>query len=355
MQTEAPDMRGRPIVQFGIVVPDAELTARRYTELLGVGPWVFLEMPSADFTFRGSKCSTESCVRVALANFGKFSVELLQPLFGSGTHMEFIRRHGAGVHHLSFGQIDHHDQIVSALEARGIGIEMQGTLPDGSIYTYLDTIRDLGTVFEVVKPPPADTDNLLPIWGLTKRPGSSVMKMEGKKIVQVGIVVRDAEKTAHRYEELLGIGPWKFMEAKWPRPRKRSPEGKSTDTGNTSYGGLLGDDPGILHDVPMIKIEAKIKLAVTEWEGLELEVIEPQSGPGSHWEFLKVHGPGIHHFSFGVIADHDDCVAALRREGCGIEMSALMGKGSRFTYMNTSRDLGTLLEFAYVPPGVTFD
>jgi len=50
--------------------------------------------------------------------------------------------------------VDNHDEVVSALQGEGIGIEMQGTLGGAVVFSYMDTVRELGTIFEVVKPPP---------------------------------------------------------------------------------------------------------------------------------------------------------------------------------------------------------
>jgi len=39
-----------------------------------------------------------------------------------------------------------------------------------------------------------------------------VVDTKGKKIDQIGIVVKDAAKTAIRYSETFGIGPWVFID-----------------------------------------------------------------------------------------------------------------------------------------------
>lgn len=48
------DMKGRKTVQIGIVVVDAAKTARRYSELFGIGPWLFLDLTGDDVILHGA-------------------------------------------------------------------------------------------------------------------------------------------------------------------------------------------------------------------------------------------------------------------------------------------------------------
>jgi hypothetical protein len=83
---------------------------------------------------------------------------------------------------------------------------------------------------------------------------------------------------------------------------------------------------------------------------MQIELIEPLKGPGSHWDFLKIHGNGVHHLSFGRVDDHDQCITALQQQGIAIDYAGPAGRGSRFSYMATQRDLGTIYELVYAPP-----
>lgn len=335
------DMKGRKIAQIGIVVADAAKTARRYAELLGIGPWMFLDLTATDVILRGAPLgNAEGCVRVALATFRDLEIELLQPLYGPGTHMEFFRKHGEGIHHISFGMVDNHDAMVSALQEQGIGIEMHGTLGGAVVFSYMDTVRELGTIFEVVKPPPPGVVPAIAPWGLYAPPAPALLNMEGKRIVQIGLVVDDAERVAGRYEELFGIGPWVIWASKPPRA-------PGADQAKPS-----GTPKGMLHGIPMIEMDWRLNIALADCGDIQLELIEPISGPGTHWEFLKRQGQGVHHLSFGAVDDHDRSVATLQEQGIGIEMSGGLGRGAVFSYMATREDLGTIFELVHVPPGV---
>jgi len=329
------DMHGHKIVQVGIVVADAARTARNYSRLFGAGPWTFYDMLATDVTLHNRRLTeAEGCVRAAMANIGGIEIELLQPVYGPGTHMEFLRQRGEGIHHVSFGLVDNHDAALAVLQRQGIAIEMQGKLGGAVTFSYMDTVRELGTIFEFVKAPDTGVRSTLAPWGQLSAPAApAAVGITGKRVAQLGFVVDDAEKMARRYEELLGIGPWRL----WvPVPQ--------ADAANTPVA------PGqVLHGVPMVHITARTKVAFCEWEGLQFELIQPLAGPSTHFEYLKTQGNGIHHLSFGPVNDHDAMVAAYAAAGIGIEMAGALPRDAQYTYMDTRRELGTIWEM--VRPG----
>lgn len=334
----AVDMHGRKIVQVGIVVADAARTVRNYSRLFGLGPWTFLDMTATDVVLHNQRLAdSDGCVRVAMANIGDIQIELLQPLYGLGTHMEFLRQRGEGIHHVSFGTVDNYDEAVSALQQQGVGIEMQGKLGGAIAFSYMDTCRELGTIFEFVRPPgPGVQSNIAP-WGIsTPSTSPAVVNIMGKRIAQLGFVVNDAEKMARRYEELLGIGPWRMSV---PAAQSGIPP---TPVPPASGG-------WILHGIPMVRVSARLKIAFCDWEGLQFELIEPLAGPGTHWEYFKTQGNGIHHLSFGPVDDHDALLEAFAAGGIGVEMMGRLPRDGRYTYMDTGRDLGTIYEMVRLP------
>jgi hypothetical protein len=154
--------------------------------------------------------------------------------------------------------------------------------------------------------------------------------MEGKKVAQIGIVVEDIEKAAMAYWEILGIGPWILMDFTPPHV---------SDV--TLFGITVGD------------IDSHVKAAIADHHGLQIELLQPVSGPGTQMDFLRQHGGGVHHLSFGEIEDHDEVVAALKNLGVAVEMTGKLGGGAfTFTYMASQKDLGTIVEFVKGHPGV---
>ncbi len=89
--------------------------------------------------------------KAAIAHLGDLQIELLQPVKGPSTYMEFLKTRGPGIHHLSFAQIEDHDEMISGFNRMGIETESTGLLGGAITFTYLATQKDLGTIFEALK------------------------------------------------------------------------------------------------------------------------------------------------------------------------------------------------------------
>ena len=323
----AADIGDNPIIQLGFVVRDVVKTAKRYAEILGIGPWNFIDGEARDYilydkTLRDMDC----CLRLAMADLGKIQIELIQPICGPSTHMSFLKEKGEGIHHVSFGVVEGHDKIISGLMDSGIGIEMQGLVGDVNTFTYMSTQKALGTVFEVVNP--LFSGAALPVWGTLDPPDTGAIDIKGKEIKQVGIVVEDAEQTAKNYWDLLGVGPWTLIDFKPPHVGK-----------GTFHGIEIQDN-----------VNVHIKAAIAQLGELQIELLQPVEGPSTHREFLKTRGQGIHHVSFDQIDDFDEMVSGFKRIGIETESSGLLGESITFGYMATQNDLGTIFEAVKVDP-----
>ena len=155
-------------------------------------------------------------MKVAIGDMGGRSFKLIQPVSGPSTYMEFLERYGEGLLYFSLGTVVAHDRVVDSLKKADVGIEMQGRLGEKTTFTILDTLEDLGCYIELISPAWNDTESNMQLTGVYEHKGPSIIDMAtpffsgGKRINQVGIVVKDEKKVAKRYQELLGIGPWIF-------------------------------------------------------------------------------------------------------------------------------------------------
>ena len=85
---------------------------------------------------------------------------------------------------------------------------------------------------------------------------------------------------------------------------------------------------------------------------LQLELIEPVSGPTVHREFLEAHGPGLHHVCFAV-DDVDAACAAAAAAGVPVLMRGSMMDGEiEFAYVDGSRGGAPYVELARIGPGM---
>ena len=144
MQTSS---NGVEIIQVGILVKDVEETARKLEKLIGIGPFQILEPEYRDLTFHGKPARFK--IRIGLAKAGPIQVELMQPLFGETIYDEFAERKGYGLHHIAI-RADNMEQSINNMKSRGFNVIQSGNRP-GVKWTYLDTEKETGLIFELVE------------------------------------------------------------------------------------------------------------------------------------------------------------------------------------------------------------
>jgi methylmalonyl-CoA/ethylmalonyl-CoA epimerase len=313
--------------KIGIVVRDAVRTAKRYSEILGLGPWTFSDFePTLTKLHDQPLDDTRFGVRVAACRLDKMGIELLQPLFGPSSYGAFLEQRGEGIHHVGLGALDDYAQVVANLGQHGIGVEMQAQWPGGQRVTQFGSPDDLGLVFEVSDAAP-DRAYVEP-WATYEPVEAGWVGTSGRRIAQVGIVVEDTEGAARRWWQVLGIGPWEFYDFMPPVGRCEVFRGVRVRPGVPSH----------------------IRAAIANHPTLEVELLQPVSGPGTHMEFLRDTGAGAHHLSLGAADDHDQFVAALQSHGVEVEMAGTAGPAFLYTYMDTQKALGTIFEVLKFDP-----
>jgi hypothetical protein len=131
------------------------------------------------------------------------------------------------------------------------------------------------------------------------------------KVIQVGLVVKDVEKTVERLTS-LGIGPFNKMTL--PPDREEWFRGKRMYADFKIYGAMIGD--------------------------IQIELIQPISGDSPHKEFLETNGEGIQHIACAV-EDVQKEADKLTKEGAVTLMRAKFPGGRGVAYMDL--DAGGLI------------
>ena len=146
-------------------------------------------------------------------------------------------------------------------------------------------------------------------------------------VAQVGLVVRDLDRTVECYWKQYGIGPWHFYTYRKPLVKQMTYHGQPAD------------------------YAMRIALA---WIGpLRIELIEMAGGDSVYADFVQEHGYGVHHF--GVLVDDMDAALA-QAAAAGLTMT-MDGAGfgrdgdGHYAYLDTEEDLGTTLELIARPKG----
>ncbi len=135
-------------------------------------------------------------------------------------------------------------------------------------------------------------------------------------MVQVGIIVRDIEKSAKEYADFFGIDT--------PKPMITD----GLEKAETEYKGKPS--------------ETRAKLAFMDFGSLQIELIEPDEHPSTWREYLEEHGEGIHHLAF-TINGMKEKVATLTGKGFALDQKGEYS-GGRYAYINTRGVLKTIVE-----------
>jgi len=133
-----------------------------------------------------------------------------------------------------------------------------------------------------------------------------------RAVSQIGMVVENVEGPIEFFQSVLGIGPFQVLETSmatvWDRGEEK---------------------------------EVKARLAFADISGLQLELIQILEGDSFHSEFLREHGPGIHHLGFRVRGYQAKLDAAKRM---GLEVLQT-GPGGRFyAYLDAREQAGIIVE-----------
>jgi methylmalonyl-CoA/ethylmalonyl-CoA epimerase len=139
-QLELPD-----VGQIGVVVENLDRTVAFYESVFGIGPFEIREMEAPNVWDRGEEKHIKA--RVGFATMGQIELELIHILEGDSFHLDFLREHGEGIHHLGFHVRDFEAKLE---QAKAMGFEVLQTDPFGRFYAYLDTRQSGGIIFELI-------------------------------------------------------------------------------------------------------------------------------------------------------------------------------------------------------------
>ena len=109
------------IIQNGYVVRVIEAAMRHWIEVLGVGPWFYIErLAVPDFMYKGQPSPID--VSLALANSGPLQVELIQQRNDAPSlYRDFLNAGHEGLQHIGYGTKNFAADLQRLLDA-GYGI-----------------------------------------------------------------------------------------------------------------------------------------------------------------------------------------------------------------------------------------
>jgi catechol 2,3-dioxygenase-like lactoylglutathione lyase family enzyme len=140
-----------------------------------------------------------------------------------------------------------------------------------------------------------------------------------KRIIQIGIVVKNIEKARAYWAKLLGVKEPQIVESEDWEATHASFKDKPT--------------------------KARAKLAFFWLENIDLELMEPIGEPSIWQEFCDKTGGGLHHIAFKV-EDLDGTLEKFKKAGIKIEQKGDY-EGGCYTYMGSTDKLGGVIELLH--------
>ena len=138
-------------------------------------------------------------------------------------------------------------------------------------------------------------------------------KLNLPDLSQIGMVVNDMDKTIQYFTKTLGLGPFVVPEITY---HDKKYYGKPVDS--------------------------TWKMGFCSLGAVELEIIEPCTGPTVYQDFLKEKGPGVHHIGFDV-SNMNEILCQCRKIGIDIIQIGRTSTGG-FAYLDTEKFSGVTFE-----------
>ncbi|MEQ8282057.1 MAG: VOC family protein [Parvibaculum sp.] len=137
------------VCQNGYVVRDIEAALKHWTQVLGVGPFFYIDRVKCDwFTYRSEPSPVE--MSIALANTGDLQIELIQQRNDAPSmYRDFLNAGREGLQHMSYWTVNYQADYDRALAA-GYKVGHEGQIGgEQGRFVYFDTETHPGTVIEM--------------------------------------------------------------------------------------------------------------------------------------------------------------------------------------------------------------
>ncbi len=149
------------------------------------------------------------------------------------------------------------------------------------------------------------------------------MKPIFKKVVQIGIAVKDLNKALRTYADDYGIGPWSVYN--W--------------TPNTVKDMIRNGK----------RVDHKYRLATCRIGDMEIELMGDLDDKNLYSEFIKQHGEGIQHIAYEV-EDYDKAVEFFRKKGLIVTQQGNWYGKHIYSNFSTEKDLRHSIEIFKTEP-----
>ena len=136
------------IRQNGYVVRDIERAMRHWTEVMGIGPFFYIEdVPVSNFRYGGQPSDVK--MSIALANSGPLQIELIQQRNDAPSmYLDFLNAGHEGLQHVAFWTADF-DADMARMTERGFEVGHSGQIGADGRFVYFTRQDHPGSVIEL--------------------------------------------------------------------------------------------------------------------------------------------------------------------------------------------------------------
>ncbi|RLA06072.1 MAG: hypothetical protein DRQ54_07120 [Gammaproteobacteria bacterium] len=333
------------LVHIGVVVKNAQESAKKYARILGIGEWQVTEHTAdtlSDSTTHGSATPQHflTATGQVQTDMGAVTFRLIEPRGGWTTYQEFLLTKGEGIHHVCTAVVDENAmaELQPWLASEGVGIAQSATLANGTREVFLDTKELLGGFYIelLVAGDGQREDAPDETWDFASEvPESGPQLPLGTFQMHFGVVVNELMPRVADWSRLFGLSDWNFMN--WH------------------------DGPGSLEQPEYMgkPVDHAYFTTMAEFNPLlAFEIIQPTFGPSHYKEnYRNIVGEGIHHMNASLFPDADTwkgIAANNANQGAPVVMGGGIGGGfANFYYVDTAADLGYVTEIIH--PGPNWD
>jgi methylmalonyl-CoA/ethylmalonyl-CoA epimerase len=138
------------ITLIGILVHDIEKTSQAYADFFGIEKpqWIMTDtVDKAQTQYRGKR--SEARAKLAFFDVGSLEIELIEPDHNPSTWRELLNMNGEGPHYIAF-KIEGMKDKIAVLERSQMPLLQKGEYTGGR-YAYIDTLRDLKVIIELLE------------------------------------------------------------------------------------------------------------------------------------------------------------------------------------------------------------
>jgi methylmalonyl-CoA/ethylmalonyl-CoA epimerase len=330
----------KKIINIGIVVEDVVKTIENFTQKYGIGPWSLYDCSAENIknmTLRGKPVN--SSFKLAGCRLGDIGFELIQPLDDNNIYSEFLKSKGQYLHHIGYEAKDY-ESAVDLFIREGLKEAQSGNFYSKERFIFFESENQLKHIVKFIDTDMEyfkyqENDNGISI--LIKPepfkifPGknefSKIIKPVFTKIAQVSFIVKSVDDMVKKYNDMLGIGPWKIWEFGPDTVNDMTINGKRSDY--------------------------RMRLALAKIGDIDIELIQPRDDKSIYADFLKIYGEGFHHLAYEV-DDFEMLMQYMEKIGIKVSMSGNWCGKHIWMYLSTEADLKHIVELNSTEPGFIY-